>query len=598
MFFKWSKDRTIDAGSEANKISKPQPLIDRNSNDVLMEETNEDIFIDLDNMNWFKWIYHIVTMPSCDLVLFYNEKLELIDWDDKAKTLAQPLGHLLTSITFLMRFLQDNLIKPNYMNIYDDYRFETMFDFTKSDTLRKYNLLPQDADTNTNSNTKINNADNKFYIKMKNYKTNLNWYNTTLKFLDYLFYSLLLCVLISNVIVTYRFLFGYYKYYSLFYPLKVLYDTPDVSRKSLVTLTEEDDEALSRSSLFTMIKHFFVKNKPEDTSNDTYAKKLGDKEYYFELKKWIPSKFMTNLFMTFSPMCLTFLFLANISFYTIFAVLIHQYMFQMILNKYHNRIIDENVLFNATSEEYYMKVVKPLCSKKYQDAMVDSTPRGRGFVQFYPSSSSKNNKIFTTHSLKGDTLREKYNKNIEEFEEIEDEKVGHNVIVREPNQLQQVYWDPDLRQYIAVNPTHPSNQAVGTIPLINQVNFQANSKNAYKLHHGILQDGELNFKVMPHEAFSSGLSTPSVVSMPLNKATLLHNSAAIDSNRDDHQNSIKENISQYGSALNNTHNIESHPQSEISLKRGSISPLRQNVIYNNERSRTDLSPSSSKDDSR
>lgn len=596
MFFKWSKGRTIDADNKTNKVSKLQPLIDQNSNDELTEEVNEDAFIDLDNMNWFKWIYHIVTMPPSDLALFYNEKLELIDWDKKATTFAQPLGHFLTLITFIMRFLQDNLIKPNYMNIYDDYRFETMFDFTKSDTLRKYNLLPQETDSMVNSDN-ISEADNKFYIKMKNYKPNSNWYHTTLKFLDYLFYSLLLCVLIINVIVTYRFLFGYYRYYSLFYPLRVPYDTPDVSRKLLETLSEEDDEALARSSLFTMVKHFFLKNKTEDTRNDSYAKKLSDKDYYFELKKWIPSKFMTNLFITFSPMCLTFLFLSNISFYTIFAVFSHQLLFQMILNKYHNRIVDENVLFNATSEEYYIKVVKPLCAKKYQDVMVDSTPRGHGFVEFYPSSSSRNNKIFTSHSLTGDTLREKYNKNREEFEEIEDKKVGHNVIVREPNQLQQVYWDPALRQYVAVNHIRSSSQHLENIPVMNQVNFQTNTRNGHKLDHSMLQDGELNFKVIPHGAFSSGLSTPSVVSMPLNKATLLHNSAAIDSNRNINQNSIKENISQYGSALNNTHNIDSHQQSEISLKRGSISPLHQNVIYNNERSRTNLSPSSSKEGS-
>lgn len=590
MLFQWSKNKRGDVDKEKNNnIPQNQPPLHQTSNDVVIEGEEEDAFIDLDNMNGFKWIFHVLTMPPSDLLLYYNEKLELIDWDNKSKTLAQPLGHSLTLLTFLMRFLQDDLIKPNYMNIYDNYRLETMFDFTKSDTLRKYNLLPQEVDLNSSFND-IGSSDGKFYIKMKNYKTNTNWYYTTLKFLDYLFYSLLLCLLISNFIVSYRFLFGYYKYYSLFYTLKTSNETPDISKKSLDSLNEEDDETLSHSSLFTMIEHFIFKKKSKDEDDKSYAKSLNDKDYYFEVKKWIPSKFITNLFMTFSPMCLAFLFLSNVSFSTIFAIVIHQSIFQIILNNYHNRIVDENILFSATFEEYYMKVIKPIYSKKNQDVMIDATPQGHGFVEFYPSSSSKNNHIFTSHTLTGDTLREKYNTEKQEFEELGKEETGHNIIVREPTQLQQVYWDPALRQYITVNRIH----ANGTTPILNQVKLEAHPSTAPNIHHDILRNNDLNFKVMPPGAFSTGLSTPSVVSMPLNKTTLLHNSAVMGNNANRPND---ENISQYGSALNNTHNINSHPHSDLSLKRGSISPLHQTVIYNNAESRTDPSPPSSKEGS-
>ena len=83
MFFKFTKKKTIS---------------------VEKDKENDEEFIDFDNMNYFKWIYHLIKMSPSDLLLFYNEKAELVDWDGKARTLAQPLGHGLTILTFIIRF--------------------------------------------------------------------------------------------------------------------------------------------------------------------------------------------------------------------------------------------------------------------------------------------------------------------------------------------------------------------------------------------------------------------------------------------------------------------------------------------------------------
>lgn len=427
-------------------------LIKSTAVDVGKDKENDEQYIDLDNMNWFKWIFHVLKMSPSDLLLFYNEKMELIDWDNKIKTVAQPLGHWLTISTFIIRFLQDNLIKPNYMNIYDTYKAETLFDFTKSDTLRKYNLLPQVSQINKNYN--MNSSDkmiSQFYIKMQQYNSNNSWYYNSLKHLDYCFYALLFFIVIINIFISIRFLFGYYKYYSLFYSLKVSTDSPDVTKRPLKTLIENNDEYLSKRTLLSVVKKNIVKLFNRNDINQKSTNSSSEKDYYYEVRKWTPTKFITNLFMTFSPIPLIFLIFSSVSFFTLFAVLIHQYLFQLILNKYQNRIMDDNTLFSAFLEEYHIKVVKPLVSKKYQNVQIDATPNGRGFVAFYPFAAPKENNIFKTHTLTGDLIREQYNKNTHEFEEIEENTKSHNDTRSKSLNLQNVYWDPDKRKFVIMN---------------------------------------------------------------------------------------------------------------------------------------------------
>lgn len=78
-----------------------------------------------------------ITSPL-DLQLVINEKLEMIDWDVHAKSLAKPLGNFLTVCFFAMRLLQDNLIKPNYykLNVKSD-----AFDLSKSNKLKEFDYL-------------------------------------------------------------------------------------------------------------------------------------------------------------------------------------------------------------------------------------------------------------------------------------------------------------------------------------------------------------------------------------------------------------------------------------------------------------------------
>lgn len=419
MFFKFTKKKTIS---------------------VEKDKENDEEFIDFDNMNYFKWIYHLIKMSPSDLLLFYNEKAELVDWDGKARTLAQPLGHGLTILTFIIRFLQDNLIKPNYMNIYDTHTVETLFDFTKSDTLRKYNLLPQVSSINNDYN--MNHSDksgNQLYIKLEKYKSNNNWYYNSLKYLDYFLFLLLIFIVIINIFISIYFLLGHYRYYSLFYTPKVSTNSPDVFRRPLKTLIDNENKFSPKITPLSMAKNCIIKifNGKHRAKNSTDS--LSDKDYYYEIRKWVPTKFITNLFMTFSPISLIFICLSPVSFSTLFAILINQYLFQLILNKYQNRNKVDMILFSAVLDEYYMKRVKPVVSKKYQDVQLDAIPNGSGFIKFYPFSVVRNNDIFKTHTLTGDLIRERYNKNTNEFEEIKDNIRGHNVVTYKSVNLQNAH---------------------------------------------------------------------------------------------------------------------------------------------------------------
>ena len=419
MFFKFTKEKTTD---------------------VRKDKENDEEFIDFDNMNWFTWIYHLIKMSPSDLLLFYNEKLELIDWDKKTRTVAQPLGNGLTILTYVIRFIQDNLIKPNYINIYDAYTVETLFDFTKSDTLRKYNLLPQASDVNNDYN--IKNSDktgNQFYIKLDKHKSNNNWYYNSLKCLDYCLFSLLVFIVIINIIISVQFLSGYYRYYSLLYTSKVPTDSPDILRKPSEALINNDNKSLSKRTPLNIVKTCIIKmlNRKGRIKKSTDSK--SDEDYYYEIRKWDPTKFITNLFMTFSPIPLIFVLLSTVSFSTLLAILIHQYLFQLILDKYQNRIRADTVLFSAILEEYYIKSVKPMVSKKYQDAQIDATPNGHDFIAFYPSAVFKKNDIFKTHTFTGELIRERYNIHTKEFEKFENNTKGHNVVMHNSSNLSNVY---------------------------------------------------------------------------------------------------------------------------------------------------------------
>lgn len=385
---------------------------------ITKKNDEDDSSLDLDQMGWLNWMYAMISLPPSDILLFYNEKIELIDWDNKIKTLAEPMGHLLTIITFIIRFLQDNIIKPNYMKIYEDYRLETLFDFNKSDTLKKYKLFSED------SNNDLPSVNDKYVIKMKNYRTNTTWYYMMLKYMDKLLQMFIIVILFVNLWISYQFCFGYYKYYSLYYTRHINKTSSNIIKRPLEILnsTKNYHEILSNSSILTMIKYYIFRNKSaiytQDIELDESNHHKNEKDYYYELKKWIPSKFLTHVFITFSPICLSFLIFMDVTFTSIFPLIINQFLFAMIIGRYIDRIRDDSILFESMLEEYYLKRVEPMIKVKYQNVMIDATPQGNKYFKPYPYSKSTRQLIFNRHNLDGSLIREKYNSQIEEFEEI------------------------------------------------------------------------------------------------------------------------------------------------------------------------------------
>ena len=173
----------MDSNGEINDLYSHSELIN--------EETES-------KLAWVKRWYQLIASPL-DLQLVINEKLEMIDWDAYAKSLAKPLGNFLTTLFFIMRLLQDNLIKPNYykLNVKSD-----AFDLSKSSKLKEFDHLWEISSSFQNGN--------QFYAFQ-------SFYFITLRFMDNLFKCAIIIFLSLNLYLTYRFMFGYFKTYNLFH---------------------------------------------------------------------------------------------------------------------------------------------------------------------------------------------------------------------------------------------------------------------------------------------------------------------------------------------------------------------------------------------
>lgn len=341
------------------------------------------------HQGWLGIVYQFFTRYPCDILLIINENIKAIDWDSKSLTIARPIGNLLTIIFFTIRLLQDNVLRPNYHKIKRD---ADSFDFSKSKKIREFeffNTYMLSDDHNNQSN---------------------EWYYQTLGKLDGYFKVLIGVMLVWNCFISYKFLFSYSQTYSLFF-LKEKPSSINVTKKSLNDLKYKSVGDVARSSLWSMITYLFssmYSTKEITTQND----------YYYELKKWSPSKFISALFASFSPICIIFLCLTETSFVSLIAVGIHQYLFWLILIKrYELRIYDEQFIVKGTLAEIDMKSSKTRNITLQQDAIIDATYHGKQFVKFYPLVPSKS-KIFTTHAITGDVIKERYNNKIGIFENI------------------------------------------------------------------------------------------------------------------------------------------------------------------------------------
>lgn len=389
---------------------------------ISSDEHELDVNYSKERTSWLESISSFFTTSPSDWHIILNERIETIDWDAKAKTLAQPAGNLLTFVFYVVRLLQDNLIKPNLHKISSK---QDAFDLSKSERLKSYEYFNQYA----NNFEKQPHSANALYLSFLNR-------------LSRIFYFTIILLLLWNICSSYRFFGGCYKTYSLFY-LKERPQSKNITKQSLTGLNDDYIENLSNRSIWSMLRLLIA-------GKNTVDQHVDEDAYYYRLKKWVPSKFSTHFFVSFSPTCIIFLLLSEVSFSTLFAVLIHQFMLSfIILDRFENRIIDDAIIAKATMAEFDVKFVIPRVSKKMQGVQIDATPYGNGFVKFLPAITSTKSDMFKTHSLNGELITEKYNPATQEFEDVQDESEPHNLIMQPP-QFNPIllYHDPaDCRRY-------------------------------------------------------------------------------------------------------------------------------------------------------
>ncbi|AQZ09218.1 NUR1 (YDL089W) [Zygosaccharomyces parabailii] len=370
---------------------------------------------------WIGILLGFITTHPSDWHLALNERLETIDWDSKSASVAQPLGNVLTFTFYTVRLLQINLIRPNLHRIN---KKTDNFDLSKSEILKKYDYLSRYTSERGQS------VENLYY----------QFLGRLGKFFD----VAIILLLLTNGFITYKYLLGSFKTYSLFY-LKDRPHLEDITRSSLKTLGQAEEE----QSLWSMLRIFAgFRNKEHERFGDE-----DDDSYFYKLSKWTPSKFITTLFVSFAPTCIVFLLLTDVSFFTTFAVVCHQWILRfIIITRYGNRIEHELIIARATVAEWEAKFVNPKMSKMVQDVAVDSTPYGDAMVKFFPALTNRRSRIFKTHSLSGETVTETFNPKTQEFEDLKDDFVTHNVVRRFSHDNRLLYDGPyDYQRSVPFN---------------------------------------------------------------------------------------------------------------------------------------------------
>lgn len=347
----------------------------------------------------FKKMISLITSSPYDTFLMINEHFESVDWDSKARVVAKPTGNILTALLFIARLLQDNLIKPNLRKIGKKH---DGFDLSKSEVLRNLGNLSQVPTSRSSTQ-------------------HLDWYWELLAYLNIALKTSVGLLVLVNLLITYKFLLSRYQTYSLFY-CKARPKSTNVTKRSLNDLQYRYVEDISRSSLWSMINYTIFRKKVKEENH-------MKERYYYQLKKWAPGKFNAALFSSFSPICVAFLLVTDVSFKTALAVIVHQYFsFLVLFDRYEDRLDDEACLAKANFEEINEKIIKPKTSVKTQDAMVDATGYDGGSTVFFPSFTTTRSHLFQTHAVTGDVVRERYNSTTKTFEDIETEGAARNYV--------------------------------------------------------------------------------------------------------------------------------------------------------------------------
>jgi len=376
------------------RISNKQRLSLPFDNEDELNEAEVDI-----PKGWFRKILYYMTISPSDIQLILYEQIESINWDAKAIEIAKPLGIGATIMFYILRLLQDNVVRPNY---YKEYRNRNAFDLSKSQTLKEMPYLDQYVSS-------------KICVERKQY----TWYST----IDTSINCMLFVLILIDVKISFTYLFQQFRTYSIFNnePSK---NSPNLTKCSLDDLSKSYYKDMSRKNIWSMLKYFIF----EKTNGEVLDHELSGKHFY-TLNKWKPTKFTTQLFVYFNPTTIGFLWISDVSFRTFSIVVLNWIILNfVIVKRYEVKLVDESIILSATIDDMQKKIIEPTVNKIFQNVMIDATNHKLPYAKFEPSII--HNPIFETHSLNGDLIREKYNKLTFEFEDVPNETNVHNMVMK------------------------------------------------------------------------------------------------------------------------------------------------------------------------
>ena len=414
MFLRISRNRTVGDGN--------------NSDEPYTEGQGEST-----SRGWFRTLLWFCTLSPSDMLMLLQEAGETIDLDSpRAQRVLELLGIVITVIFGVLRVVQDNVIRPRSYRA--EHGYADAFDFNRSKTLCEYDYLLKCVKGRT---SRISNSKSSALLG-EGQSTGFNLFDT----LTLLVNLAVGFVLLANFYLTYKFLFRQFKVYSLF-NVTAYRKSPNLSRHMLKdsngSLNDSVYNGKLSSSLLSKIRRFVFKGTQVSSSHQTNETDKSQK-FYYQLKKWAPSKAVTRLFVTFSPINIAILSFMEVSFASVSAIVIGTYLLNLIIKRYEVKLTDESIIYAAVNDEVRQKYLRPKLDTETQDVMVDATtPPNRGFVRFIPHAS-KGLPFFRTHALTGEVVTERYNQGSARFERVSRGLSTGNTIVESPVEFYMKHW--------------------------------------------------------------------------------------------------------------------------------------------------------------
>ncbi|KAL6948812.1 hypothetical protein ACO0QE_001285 [Hanseniaspora vineae] len=255
-------------------------------------------------------------------------------------------------------------------------KFEDHFDLSNSLTLQRYEFYEQFAS----------------FSGIQRTLSASNWFDLYLKDINILIQVLAGFIVLSNVLITITFLVWSYKDYSLFH-IKTVPKSNNIHARSLTELYGNDEHRPSFTQQLRKIYHFFTGSRVNQSAKGT--------DVFYQFSRWTPSPLMTALFTSFNPVVVIFLYFNDTKSKSLISLFLLQYVMKcLVMDSFVRARKEEQVFIQALVEESTSKLLTGYT----------------GSTQSATSPSDR--KIFITHSLTGEVIKEAYNYKKQEFEII------------------------------------------------------------------------------------------------------------------------------------------------------------------------------------